>query len=80
MMLLAGSITSIMTYLQEYELKDMLPILLAALIVFYVLGLAVRKVLNLFVIPAEEPKVEDGAVIEKEVEAEENQDGQAGEQ
>ena len=55
------------------------PIKLAALIVFYVLGLAVRKVLNLFVIPAEEPKVEDGAVIEKEVEAEENQEGQAGE-
>ncbi len=48
LMLVAGAITSIITYIKDYELTRMLWTLLGALIVFYVLGVVVQKTLNLF--------------------------------
>lgn len=48
LMLVAGAITSIITYIKDYELTRMLWTLLGALIVFYVLGVVIQKTLNLF--------------------------------
>ena len=48
LMLLAGAITSIITYIRDYELVKMLWTLLGVLIVFYALGVVIKKTLNLF--------------------------------
>lgn len=48
LMLVAGSITSIMTYYFQYEIKAALLILLSVLLVFYVIGLVVIKVIGNF--------------------------------
>lgn len=73
-MLVAGAITSIITYIKNYELVPMLWILLGVLVGFYVLGVIFVKVLDLFDAQIEEyKKAEEGAVIEKEMAvAEEN--------
>lgn len=48
MSLSAGAITSIITFLIRYEVKDMLGILLAVLFLFYVAGLIVKAILDKF--------------------------------
>ena len=48
LMLVAGSITSIMTYHFQYELKAALLILLSVLLVFYILGLIFVRVVETF--------------------------------
>ena len=67
LMLVAGAITSIMTYIKNYELVPMLWTLLGVLIGFYVLGVIIEKVLDLFDAQIEERKKAEGAVIEKDV-------------
>lgn len=72
-MLTAGLITSIATFWQRYPVKTALFILLAVLIVFYILGFILMKVLDSF--EKEESAIEDeGEVIEKEIE----EDGASG--
>lgn len=68
-MLTAGAITSILTFLMHYELKDALTVLLVALSVFYILGCVFKKMLDKFedAIAAEKLRLE-GEVIEKQVE------------
>lgn len=48
MSLSAGAITSIITFLIKYEVKAMLGILLAVLLLFYVAGLIVKAILDKF--------------------------------
>lgn len=48
MSLSAGAITSIITYIIGYEVKAMLGILLAVLLLFYVAGLIVKAILDKF--------------------------------
>ncbi len=48
MSLSAGAITSIITFLIRYEVKAMLGILLAVLLLFYVAGLIVKAILDKF--------------------------------
>ncbi len=48
LMLVAGSIASIMTYRFQYELKTALLILLSVLLIFYILGLIIVKVITNF--------------------------------
>ena len=67
LMLVAGAITSIMTYIKNYELVPMLWTLLGVLVGFYVLGVIIEKVLDLFDAQIEERKKAEGAVIEKDV-------------
>ena len=66
LMLLAGAITSIITYIRDYELVKMLWTLLGVLIVFYALGVVIKKTLNLFDAQIEEAE-------KKAKEAEENE-------
>lgn len=77
LMLAAGAITSIITYLRDFELTTMLWILLFVLIVFYILGLVIKKILDMFdkqiKEQEEKEKADEGAVIEKELSEEDGQ-------
>ena len=77
LMLGAGSITSIMTYIFQYEIKTALLVLLSVLLVFYCLGLLLINVILSFDKKNEEErknkKLEEGVVLEKEETAEEQQ-------
>lgn len=75
LMLAAGAVTSIITFIKDYELTKMLWTLLIVLIIFYLLGVGIKRVLDLFddqIKEAEEKKKEEeGSVIEKELGEEE---------
>ena len=77
LMLVAGSITSIMTYIFQYEIKTALLVLLSVLLVFYCLGLLLINVIISFDKKNEEERkakeLEEGVVLEKEETAEEQQ-------
>ena len=47
-MLTAGAVTSIITYIRNFELIEMLWVLLGVLILFYIFGLGIKKVLDVF--------------------------------
>ena len=77
LMLSAGSITSIMTYVFQYEIKTALLVLLSVLLIFYLLGLLFINVIQGFDKKIEEERkakeLEEGVVLEKEEAAEETQ-------
>ena len=77
LMLSAGSITSIMTYIFQYEIKTALLVLLSVLLVFYCFGLLLINVIQSFDKKIEEEikakELEEGVVLEKEETAEEQQ-------
>ena len=77
LMLAAGSITSIMTYIFQYEIKTALLVLLSVLLVFYCFGLLLVNVIISFDKKNEEERkakeLEEGVVLEKEESAEEQQ-------
>ena len=70
LMLSAGSITSIMTYIFQYEIKTALLVLLSVLLVFYCMGLLLVNVIVSFDKKNEEERIakeqEDGIVLEKD--------------
>ena len=74
LMLTAGAVASIVTYVRNFELIEMLWILLGVLILFYLFGMGIKKVLDIFdeqIKEAEEKeKQEEGSVIEKEMKEE----------
>lgn len=77
LMLSAGSITSIITYIFQYEIKTALLVLLSVLLVFYCFGLLLVNVIISFDKKNEEEQrakeLEEGVVLEKEETAEEQQ-------
>ena len=77
LMLTAGAVTSIVTYIRNFDLIEMLWILLGVLILFYLFGLGIKKVLDVFdeqIKESEEKENEsEGSVIEKEMKEEEKQ-------
>ena len=80
-MLLAGAVASIVMYTNRYEIKSMLWILVAVLIVFYIIGLVIKKVMDSFERTEENTDTvsDEGEVIEKEPmeDASESQDTKA---
>ena len=78
LMLLAGAITSFITYIRDYELVKMLWTLLGVLIVFYALGVVIKKTLNLFDAQIEEAEKKAKEAEEKEKEKE--KEGPVGEE
>ena len=81
-MLIAGSIACIMTYLNHYDLKDMLIVLILVLIVFLIIGLIVKWILDSIHLPGSDAVSPDGEVIEKkdeEAEGENAEEGAGGE-
>lgn len=77
LMLTAGAIASIITYVRDFELTEMLWILLGVLILFYIIGLGIKKVLDVFDEQIKEAEAKEqeseGSVIEKEMKEEEKQ-------
>jgi len=67
-MLIAGAVTSIITYILQYEGKTALLILLAVLLLFYVIGFLFRKMIWRFedeIDRKEKQRLEEGKVLEK---------------
>ncbi len=64
-MLLAGAVTCIVTYLNGYEIKDTLMILIWVLIVFLIIGSVAKKILDSFHMSDEDAVDDEGEVIEK---------------
>ena len=77
LMLVAGSITSIMTYVFQYEIKAALLVLLSVLLVFYCMGLLLVNVIVSFDKKNEEERMakekELAQVIEKDGTEEDSQ-------
>ncbi len=76
LMLTAGAVTCIITYIQQYPLMEKLVLLFVALLSFWLMGCALEGTLNYFDSQNEEKLKEEGEVIEKEPEI---VDGEAGE-
>lgn len=72
-MLLAGSVTCIVTYINHYSLKEMLITLFVVFVIFLIIGIIVKKILDSLHLPGENAVSADGEVIEKSDEDLENQ-------
>lgn len=68
LMLLAGAITCIITFVNDYAMVERLGILLGVLVLFYLLGSILVWTLNYFDMQNEQKRKEEGEVIEKEAE------------
>ncbi|MBR6159540.1 MAG: hypothetical protein IKQ40_04490 [Lachnospiraceae bacterium] len=70
-MLLAGAVATIVTYINHYSLEDMLVVLILTLIVFLIIGVAIKLIFDSFHIeePDEDRVDDDGEVVEKTAEA-----------
>ena len=68
LMLVAGAITCIITFIQKYSIIAKLVSLFIVLLVFYILGSALKWTLDFFDRQNEERLKEEGEVIEKEPE------------
>jgi len=68
LMLVAGAVTCVITFFQEYTIFERLLILFIVLLVFYILGSIMKFTLNYFDRMNEMRIMEAGEVIEKEAE------------
>lgn len=66
LMLVAGAICSIICFVQGYDAYTMLWALFIVLLVFFVLGSVIKRVMDKFAFEIEERMKEEGEVIEKE--------------
>lgn len=80
LMLLAGVVTCIITFVRKYSVIDKLVALLAVLVIFLILGNILRFTLDYFDRENEKRALEEGEVIEKENESEQKTEGGAQEE
>lgn len=75
-MLLAGAVAVIVTYINHYSLEDMLVVLILTLIVFLVIGVVIKLIFDSFHIEeVDEDRVDDeGEVVEKTELSDDNED------
>lgn len=73
LMLTAGAVTCVITFIMKYPIIWKLVTLLLVLIIFYVLGTILKWVLDAFEKQNEKAALDEGEVIEKETE-EDNSD------
>lgn len=69
LMLLAGAVSSIAMYLFHYSMKEMLPVLLAVLLVFYIAGCIIQKNVLSFMDQIREREMAAAAAAAMEAEA-----------
>ena len=69
-MLTAGAVVSITLRVQHYDTSSMLIILLCVLVGFYIVGCIYKGMLDRFEHQLEEADMEEGEVIEKELNSE----------
>ena len=70
LMLTAGAVASIVTYMMHYEIKASLWILVAVLVSFYIAGVIIKGVMDSFLKEDTGEVSDEGEVIEKEAEEE----------
>lgn len=73
MMLTAGAVTCVINLIRQYPMTDQLVVLFIVLVVFYILGCVLVWTLDLFDRQNEKAIPEEGEVIEKEVEQDEQE-------
>lgn len=66
LMLLAGAMTSLVVYFKGLGLTTMLIALLASMLAFYMIGCAIKMVLDSFYEKRDNKVADEGEVIEKE--------------
>lgn len=74
LMLVAGAVTCVITFLHSYTISERLLILFIVLLVFYILGTIMKSTLNYFDRLNEKRSKEAGEVIEKDTETEKKSD------
>ena len=74
-MLLAGTVACIVTYINHYDLKDMLVVLILTLVIFLIIGIVIKMILDSFDLPEEEKNEvgDEGEVVEKNPEMSEEE-------
>lgn len=80
LMLLAGIVTCIITFIRQYSVIDKLVALLVVLVIFLILGNVLRYTLDYFDRENEKKALEEGEVIEKENESEEKTESETEEE
>ncbi len=66
LMLLAGAVASLMMYRFHYSMKEMLPILLAVLLLFYVAGSFIQVKVSAFISQIREAEERERIALEQE--------------
>lgn len=69
-MLTAAAVTSIITFIREYSMLAKLVSLFVVMLVFYILGSILKWTLDYFDEQNEKRRLEEGDVIEKDIEGE----------
>lgn len=80
LMLTAGAVTSIITFIRQYTMLEKLVSLFVVMLIFYVLGSILKWTLDYFDAQNEKRRLEEGEVIEKEAEGQEGEEGQTQEE
>ena len=80
LMLTAGAVTSIITFIRQYSMLEKLVSLFVVMLIFYVLGSILKWTLDYFDAQNEKRRLEEGEVIEKEAEGQEGEEGQTQEE
>ena len=79
-MLLGGTVTCIVTYINNYALEEMLIVFTFSLLIFLILGLIIQLLMEAFEPPVNIPKVgDDGEVVEKQPDEASEEVGEADE-
>ena len=65
-MLLAGAVTCVVTYLNHYNLHDMLVALILVLLSFLILGIIIKVIFDKFDIAIKDTVDDEGEVVEKQ--------------
>jgi len=65
-MLLGGAVACIVTFLNNYSLDEMLSVLIISLIIFLILGVVIRLIIDSFELPDENRVDDEGEVVEKQ--------------
>ena len=71
LMLVAGAVTSVFTFIRQFTILQKLIALLVGLVIFYALGSTLRWVLDTFDKQNEKAVLDEGEVIEKDKNQEE---------
>lgn len=78
LMLIAGAVTAIMTFVLRYPLKSKLQALLIVLLIFYFIGSLIKWMLDLFDKQNEAKTDEEGEAVEEGLEPEEQDEEEHG--
>ena len=66
MMLVAGAVTSIITFILDYSIPKKLFSLAIVLLIFYIFGNTLKNVITKFEVQNEKAALDEGEVVEKE--------------